>query len=50
MGNYTIMLADSQEWIENPNETTRQALEDALNRRNLESFETAEALFADLEI
>jgi uncharacterized protein YuzE len=35
---------------EDPNETTRQALEDALNRRNLVSFKSAEALFADLGI
>jgi hypothetical protein len=33
-----------------PNETTKQALEDALNRQNLESFENAEALFTDLGI
>jgi len=39
-----------QDRIEDPNETTQQALEDALNRRNLEGFEGAEALFADLGI
>lgn len=41
---------DLQGRIEDPNETTKQALEDALNRQNLESFESAEALFADLGI
>jgi len=43
-------MINVQDRIEDPNETTRQALEDALNRRNLESFESAEALFADLGI
>jgi len=33
-----------------PNETTRKALRDARERRNLESFDNAEGLFADLEI
>jgi len=33
-----------------PNETTREALVDASERRNLESFDNAEGLFADLEI
>jgi DNA-damage-inducible protein J len=33
-----------------PNEVTQQALEDARARRNLESFESLEDLFEDLEI
>lgn len=46
----SFFLMDLQGRIEDPNETTKQALEDALNRQNLESFESAEALFADLGI
>jgi len=46
-----IEIEDASRFIfEEPNETTRQALDDVLNRRNLESFESAEALFADLGI
>jgi len=45
-----LFVIVQQDRIEDPTETTRQALEDALNRRNLESFESAEALFADLGI
>jgi len=46
-----IEIEDANRFIfEEPNEITRQALEDALNRQNLESFESAEALFADLGI
>ena len=33
-----------------PNEVTSKALEDAKARRNLESFDSIEALFEDLEI
>ncbi len=33
-----------------PNETTRKALVDARERRNLESYDSAESLFEDLEI
>jgi len=33
-----------------PNETTREALEDARARRNLESFDSLEELFEDLGI
>jgi DNA-damage-inducible protein J len=33
-----------------PNETTRQALDDAKNRRNLTSFSSPDELFADLGI
>ena len=33
-----------------PNETTREALEDAQARRNLVSFNTLDELFEDLEI
>jgi len=33
-----------------PNETTRQALEDARTRQNLESFNTIDDLLKDLEI
>lgn len=33
-----------------PNEETRQALEEAKNRRNLESFDTPQSLFEDLGI
>ena len=39
-----------QDHSEAPNDLTRQALEEALNRRNLESFENAEAVFADLGV
>jgi len=46
-----IEIEDANRFIfEEPNEITRQALEDALNGQNLESFESAEALFADLGI
>jgi hypothetical protein len=43
-------LIDLQDHSEAPNDLTRQALEEALNRRNLESFENAEAVFADLGV
>jgi DNA-damage-inducible protein J len=33
-----------------PNESTRKALEDARERRNLESYDSTESLFEDLEI
>jgi DNA-damage-inducible protein J len=33
-----------------PNEVSRQALEEARTRRNLESFKTVDDLFKDLEI
>ncbi len=33
-----------------PNETTLQALADARQRRNLDTFDTTEALFDDLDI
>ncbi len=33
-----------------PNEETRQALEEAENRRNLKSFDTPQSLFEDLGI
>ncbi len=33
-----------------PNKTTKRALEDAKKRRNLRSFDSAEALFHDLGI
>ena len=33
-----------------PNETTRKALGDARERRNLESYDSAESLFEDLDI
>jgi len=33
-----------------PNETTRQALEEARTRRNLESFASVDDLFANLEV
>ena len=36
--------------IKLPNQVTRQALEDARMRRNLESADTLPALFADLDI
>lgn len=33
-----------------PNEVTKNALEDARERRNLESFDNAKSLFEDLEL
>jgi len=36
--------------IKIPNDTTLEALEDARLRQNLETFDSVEALFADLEV
>ena len=36
--------------VENPNEVTRKALEDAKARRHLESFDNIDQFFEDLEI